>query len=181
MKKGLLISILICISLVLGVVAAYTTTELLYPATNFATQKSTTVNVSGGINSSNILFPLIGESSYNDSRYVEVKIMNKSCFTCSYGNHSSYVIKSSNSTGDIFWSTTITLGSGYSWIFLNFTNVTKVAGNSYAGSATTARVINIDPQTEPTCNTASRGLIVYSDALGFRGCTTGGYKSLNQT
>lgn len=118
--------------------SAFLTIEITDP-TSLTSQTSTSVNVSGGINA----------SAYDDltgGEMIGVMIMNKSCSSCVYSNHSNYIIRPSNSTNNIGWNRTITLSPGYNWIYLNFTNVTNIRGQKYAGSVgSDVSIVNIDP------------------------------------
>lgn len=171
---------------------AYTTTQITAPTADFETQESQSVNVSGMVNAS--AFPDIRELN---SSLINITIMNKSCQSCGYDAHSSYIINVSNQNGslDVFWNQTITLQPGYNWIFLNFTNVSVAVLPAH--TVTEARIINIDPErfildigdlglkmgdaNEVACSATTRGLIKYNASDGFMGCTANGYKSLNSS
>ena len=193
MKITHLVIGILCILTVLSIpIFAYTTTKIDAPPTGFTTQQSTSVNVSGMLNAS--AYP--AREFEDQTSFANITIMNKSCQSCAYNVHSSYSVNISNKNGsvDIFWNKTITLTSGYNWIYLNFTNASIRSQPFHA--ATEERIINIDPDQFVLnifnmgikfgdanlidCSTATLGLIIFNaSADTFRGCTTQGYVPLN--
>lgn len=139
-KLIMLLGLILIIGLIIDT-TAYTTTEITAPPAGFTFTTSTSVNISGGINASG--FPDLFVNGSIDA-WIGVMIMNKSCQSCSYDNHSNYVIKASNGSTSVFWNQTITLGEGYNWIYLNFTNATVAVLPAH--TVTEVRIINVDTE-----------------------------------
>lgn len=177
--------LILIMGLILMVGATGYTYQITAPPSTFTTQSSTSVNVSGNVNVT--YYGILNGS--NPNLKIEVMIMNRSCSTCSYDNHSNYII---NGSEGAFWNQTITLGSGYNWIYLNFTNATAIGGVA-SHVTTSANVINIDPDmyklniggsdkiniTLDTGNLATAGTVTSAGYL--TGANTGGTYQLNAT